>query len=137
MLDKEVGALGKSTYDSMLAGAVMLPESDAFGPCFERTTAQFRRFELGFDGKSLTSQPRLVNGVVAGSAAAQAGLRDGDEIVYPVGLDVIQGDQKATLTLQVRRNGAVLPLTYLPRGGTADAYQWRRVPGVPDSKCGL
>src|SRR5262249_29633249 len=133
MLGKEVGVeKARSTYDSMLAGGVMLPDSDAFGPCFERTTGQFRRFELGFDGKSLTSQPRIGHGLVAGWAAAAAGLQDGDEIVYPVGLDTIQSDQKATLTLQVRRNGTVSPLTYLPRGATAEAYQWRRVPGVPD-----
>ncbi len=137
MVEKEVGPLGKATYDAMLAGAVMLPDSDAFGPCFERTTARFRRFELGFDGKSLTSHPRIVTGLVAGSAAAQAGLRDGDEIVYPVGLDIIQADQKATVTVQVRRNGSVFPLTWLPRGASAEAYQWRRIPGVPDSKCGI
>ena len=137
MVEKEVGPLGKITYDAMLAGGVMLPDSDAFGPCFERTSAQFRRFELGFDGKSLTSHPRIVTGLVAGSSAAQAGLRDGDEIVYPVGLDTIQADQKATVTVQVRRNGSVFPLTWLPRGASAQAYQWRRVPSVPDSKCGI
>ena len=96
------------------------------------------RFELGFDSKSLISQPRIVHGLVPGSAAAAAGLRDGDEIAAPVGgLDSIQGDQNATLTLQIRRNGAVTPLTYLPRGEITDAYQWRRVPGVPDKKCGI
>ena len=137
MVAKEVGPVGKSTYDTMLAGKVMLPDSDAFGPCFERTTAQLRRFELGFDGKSLTTQPRIVQGLVAASAAAAAGLQDGDEIVYPVGLDAVQADQKATVTMQVRRNGSVFPLTYLPRGAAAEAYQWRRVAGVPDSKCGI
>ncbi len=66
-----------------------------------------------------------------------AGLRDGDEIVNPVGLDAIQADQKATVTAQVRRNGSVFPLTWLPRGASAEAYQWRRVPGVPDNRCGI
>jgi predicted metalloprotease with PDZ domain len=137
LLSKEVGPLAKSTYDSMLAGGVMVPDPDAFGPCFERTTAPFRRFELGFDGKSLVSSPRIVTGLVASSAAAAAGLRDGDEIVYPVGLDAVQFDQNATVTFQVRRNGTVSPITYLPRGATTDAYQWKRVPGLPDSKCGI
>jgi len=137
LLAKDVGPLAQSTYDSMLAGAVMVPDSNAFGPCFERTTAPFRRFELGFEGKSLVSSPRIVTGLVAGSAAAKAGLRDGDEIVYPVGLDVIQSDQHATVTFQVRRNGTVSPITYLPRGATADAYQWKRVAGIPADKCGI
>ena len=121
----------------MLAGGLMLPESDAFGPCFERTTGKFRRFELGFDGKSMMAHPRIVRGLVPDSAAAKAGLRDGDEIVAPVGLDAVQGKQDATLTLQIRRDGTVFPLTYLPRGAQTDAYQWRRVPGVPDKKCGI
>ena len=137
LLEKEVGAVARATYDSMLAGGVMLPEADAFGPCFERTTGKFRRFELGFDGKSMTTHPRIVRGLIPGSAAAQAGLRDGDEIVAPVGLDALQGQQDATLTLQIRRDGSVFPLTYLPRGAETDAYQWRRVPGVPDKKCGI
>lgn len=130
-------AAARSTYDSMLAGGVMLPDSDAFGPCFARTTGQFRRFELGFDGKSLTTQPRLVRGLVPGSAAAAAGLHEGDEITQVVGLDRVQGDQKATITWKVRRDGVVIPITYLPRGETTEAYQWRRVPGVPDNKCGI
>jgi carboxypeptidase C (cathepsin A) len=138
LVEKEVGPVARTTYESMLAGGVMLPDSDAFGPCFERTTGTFRRFELGFDSRSLISQPRIVHGLAAGSAAAAAGLRDGDEIAAPVGgLDIIQGEQKATLTLQIRRNGSVFPVTYLPRGETTEAYQWRRVAGVPDKKCGV
>lgn len=137
MVAKEVGPAAQETYDSMLKGGVMLPDSDAFGPCFERTTGEFRRFELGFDGKSLTLHPRIVHGLVAGSAAAQAGLHDGDEILFPVGLDTVQSDQKATVTFQIRRDGTQIPISYLPRGATTEAYQWRRKPGVPDKKCGI
>jgi carboxypeptidase C (cathepsin A)/predicted metalloprotease with PDZ domain len=137
LLTKEVGPIARTTYESMLAGGVMLPDSDAFGPCFERTTGRFRRFELGFEGKSMTTHPRIVRGLVSGSAAANAGLQEGDEIVAPVGLDVVQGKQDATLTLQIRRDGKTFPITYLPRGEVAEAYQWRRVPGVPDKKCGI
>jgi predicted metalloprotease with PDZ domain len=137
LLEKEVGPAARTTYDSMLAGGLMLPDSDAFGPCFERAIGKFRRFELGFDGKSMTTHPRIVRGLVPGSAAAQAGLRDGDEIVAPVGLDALQGQQDATLTLQIRRAGTVAPLTYLPRGEETDAYQWWRAPGVSDKKCGI
>ena len=27
------------------------------------------------------------------------------------------------------------PLTYLPRGEALDAYQWERIPGLPESSC--
>jgi predicted metalloprotease with PDZ domain len=135
LITKELGPAAKAEYESMLAGAVMLPESDAFGPCFERRSAKLRRFELGFDPKIMNQRPRIVRGLIPGSEAERAGLRDGDEITQPVGLDSVQEDQKRTLTLTIRREGNIFPVTYLPRGETADAYQWARVSGVPDGDC--
>ena len=111
----------------MLAGELVLPASDAFGSCFERTQKSLRRYELGFDSAVLIEPKRIVRGLVAGSAAALAGLQDGDIIVKPVPQDAIQGDQQATLTLLVQRGEEQLSITYLPRGETVDAYQWRRV----------
>ena len=49
--------------------------------------------------------------------------------------DAIQADQKATLTLLIERNGKTSPITYLPRGATVSAYQWKRRLGVPDRDC--
>jgi predicted metalloprotease with PDZ domain len=135
LITKELGLAAKADYESMLAGAVMLPETNAFGPCFERRTARLRRFELGFDPKVMNQSPRLIRGLIPGSEAERAGLRDGDEITQPVGLDSIQEDQKRTLTLRIRREGKVFPVTYLPRGEIIDAYQWARVPGIPDRDC--
>ena len=135
LVAQEYGPASKTDYDAMLAGAVMLPDSDAYGPCFRRTTKQFRQFELGFDPKILAERGRIVRGVVEGSAAARAGLRDGDEIVVPVALDAVQGKQDRRITYLVRRNGRNLTITYLPRGAMAEAYQWERVPGVSDNSC--
>jgi hypothetical protein len=135
LLRAALGPQGPKDLDAMLAGATVLPDSDAFGRCFERTTATLRRYQLGFDPASLVSQPRIVKGLIADSAAAQAGVRDGDEIVRPVSQDNIQANQQATLTLQLRRGTDTRSITYLPRGEAVEAYQWRRVPGVPDSEC--
>jgi len=137
LITKELGPGAKAEYEAMLAGAVMLPESDGFGPCFERRTMPLRRFELGFDPKVMNQNPRIIRGLVPGSEAEQAGLHNGDEIVLPVGLDSVQEDQKRTLTLQIRRNGKVFPVTYLPRGEAVETYQWARVPNIPDSDCPL
>jgi hypothetical protein len=52
-----------------------------------------------------------------------------------VGLDSLQGKQKRTLTLQIRRGDKVFSVTYLPRGETVETYQWARVPGVADADC--
>ena len=84
----------------------------------------------------LTEPSRIVRGLVIGSAAERAGLRDGDHIVKPVPQDAVQADQHATLSLLIERDGKEFAITYLPRGETVRAYQWRRVPGVPDTRCG-
>jgi predicted metalloprotease with PDZ domain len=131
----ELGDDGRRLHADMLAGKLMLPGSDDFGPCFTRTTAKFRRFELGFDPKSLVGDVKTIRGLMAGSEAARAGLKDGDVVTYAVALDSVQGDPARTLTLKVTRAGRTFPITYLPRGETVDAYQWARVAGAPESRC--
>lgn len=133
---RELGEEGLRLHADMLAGELMLPEPSDFGPCFTRTTAKFRRFELGFDPKSLVGVVKTIRGLQPGSEAHKAGLRDGDVVTYSVALDAVQGDQDRKLTLQVTRGGETFPITYLPRGETVDAWQWARVAGVPDSACG-
>jgi predicted metalloprotease with PDZ domain len=126
LLRAELGEAGPQGLEAMLNGALMLPGSSAFGACFERTTAPLRRYELGFEPAALTESPRLVRGLIAGSAAEVAGVRDGDEIMKPVGQDGLQGDQTGMLSLSLKRGDAVFEITYLPRGETVEAWQWRR-----------
>jgi len=126
----DLGPAAKEEYEAMLAGAVMVPASDAFGPEYERTVVPLRRFELGFDAKVMLEHPSVIHGLVSGSEAERAGLRDGDEILLvSAGLDSVQEDQKRLLTLKVRREGKDVSITYLPRGETVDAYQWVRAAG--------
>jgi len=136
LLRAELGEPAVQKFRGMLAGEWQVPESDAFGPCFRRTSVKLRRYELGFEPKVLTEQPRIVRGLVAGSAAERAGLRNGDEILRPVGQDGIQGDQQRELELQLRRDGKDWVLRYLPRGETVDAWQWERDPAVREASCG-
>jgi hypothetical protein len=51
--------------------------------------------------------------------------------------DGIQGNQGEWLKLTICRDGRTFSLTYLPRGETVQAYQWERVPGIPDDRCAL
>ncbi|KPF53440.1 peptidase M61 [Novosphingobium sp. AAP1] len=136
-LVQHLGPQGVADFRAFLDGAVPLPASDAFGPCFARTTTRLRRYELGFATDVLAEPKRVVRGLVTGSAAALAGVRDGDEIVDPVPQDGIQGEQTQELTLRLRRDGRVFTVTYLPRGETVDAWQWRRVPVSPGTACAL
>jgi predicted metalloprotease with PDZ domain len=135
LLKKELGDKGVAEFRAMLAGASPLPPSTAFGPCFRRITRPLRRYQLGFDPKVLVEPDRIVRGLVAGSAAAAAGLRNGDAILKPVGQDHIQGDQTGILTLQIRRNDRTMTIRYLPRGETVSAWQWERVGTLSDSAC--
>ncbi len=112
----------------MLNGAVVVPPSDAFGPCFTRTVAELRRFDLGFDPAVLVSQDRIVRGLKQGSEAERAGLRNGDRIMNRFPQDAMQADQSATLTLRIERGGREREITYLPRGVAVPAYQWAARP---------
>lgn len=135
LIGKELGVEGLAVHKSMLAGGLMLPESDGFGPCFHRTVKKIRQFDLGFDNASLLGDVKTIKGLKLGSEAEKAGLRDGDVISYGVALDAVQAEVNRRLTLQVTRDGKTFPLTYLPRGETVDAYQWERVAGVPETRC--
>ena len=135
LVGRELGEAGKALHADMLAGKLMLPESGDFGPCFARTTAKFRRFDLGFEPKSLVGDVKTIRGLKPDGEAAKAGLRDGDVVTYSVAMDSVQGDPARTLTLKVTRDGKTFPITYLPRGETVEAWQWARVAGVPDGRC--
>jgi len=124
LLKAELGAQGIADLDAMLGGATVVPPSDAYGPRFRRVTRPLRRYDLGFDMAALQVKPRIVRGLVDGSNAAIAGLRNGDEILNGFPQDALQGDQQAYVTLDVKRAGQVLHVRYQPRGEVVDAFQW-------------
>ena len=121
---KEIGDKGRSQFEAMMRGEPIVLRSQAFGACLRSVEAPLRRYELGFTPDVLIAPKRIVRGLVPGSAAEQAGIRDGDEILKPVPQDAIQGDQKALLRLQVGRAGKVMDISYLPRGETVKVPQW-------------
>ncbi|QKR99605.1 peptidase M61 [Sphingomonas sp. CL5.1] len=135
LIGKEAGPEALALHKAMLAGGLVLPRSDDFGPCFHRVEKPIRRFDLGFDNGSLLGDDKIVRGLKPGSEAEKAGLRNGDHIAYGVALDSVQAEVHHQLALTVTRDGKSFPLTYLPRGEAVPAYQWERVAGVPDEKC--
>jgi len=135
MITAELGPPGGQALDAMLAGELIVPPSDAFGPCFQRKQAELRSFELGFDRQSLYAEPRIVGGLEDGSSAATAGLRDGDVVLHPVPLEQAQADPTQTIELKVRRGQEELTIEYLPRGEAVQGWKWVRASGVPDAQC--
>jgi predicted metalloprotease with PDZ domain len=136
-LRMELGDSAVAEFHEFLSGKMPIPASDAFGPCFVRTVARARRYELGFSPAVLRETRRVIRGLVPGSAAEQAGLQNGDEILNPVPQDEIQGNQTELLKLDIRRKGQDFAVSYLPRGEEVEVYQWARSAGIPDSQCGL
>jgi len=135
LVAKELGDKGRTEFQAMLSGAIMLPDSGGFGPCFSRSTRMLRRYQLGFEPKVLVEPKRIVRGLIPGSAAERAGIRDGDEITRPVPQDILQGQQEGVLTLNLLRDGKPLEISYKPRGQSVEAYQWMRIGDLPDSAC--
>jgi hypothetical protein len=76
-----------------------------------------------------------LNGVVPGSAAARAGLENGDVLIEPVPLYEVQNEPEAMLTLEIRRAGKVLEIEYQPRGEPMDGYQWFHRASVAGDDC--
>ncbi|ACT60352.1 peptidase M61 [Hirschia baltica] len=136
-LNTHLGPSAVAEFQDFLNGTLIVPDASAFGPCFTRTQVPLRRYELGFDPAVLSEPTRIIRNLVIGSAADQAGLQNGDEIVHPIPQDHIQGEQTQELTVTIRRNGDEFTLSYLPRGETVDAYQWIKNPNHSDENCEL
>lgn len=138
-IEKELGAPGVQEFDSVIIhGDVVVPTSDAFGPCFQRTPLRMGGYELGFDqNKTLDTRPPVVRGVVTGSAAAKAGLRDGDTVlaVEPMEVQRLRGDVTMRIRLTIKRSAGPQTIDYLPRSGAVEGYEWVRRPGVADDTC--
>ena len=137
LVNRELGTEGRAQYQAMIAGELLEPPSDAYGPCFSIEPTTYPQFELGFDPVVLSKVPRIITEVVPGSNAEQAGLRTGDEITAPIVLEDVLTDPTAGLTVKVRRGTDMLDLSYVPRGAAVSGYRWTRVAAVPDSECAL
>ncbi len=138
-IESELGDSGTREFESViLQGELVVPTSDAFGPCFERQTFPMATFELGFDQhKSLDAQPRTIQGLVPGSAAEKAGLQNGDGVLAldPVNIDELRSDVAKQVRLQIKRRDMTREIDYLPRGQAVEGYQWIRRAKVPDDAC--
>lgn len=136
LLQQNIGDDAVALHRSMMTGGIVVPESDDYGPCFRRTIAKTRRYELGFTSKTLPDRRVEVTQLVEGSEAAKAGLRNGDIVVLPViTTEGVRRHHQRTITAKVARGAQTFEVTYLPRGEAMDTYQWERVAGVPDSAC--
>jgi hypothetical protein len=132
---KELGPGIAAELDSVVVRGtktVFVPP-DAFGPCFTHSWTQVVVPDFAFDRR--TPGVQTVVSLVPSSAAADAGLRNGDVITTPVAAEQLVSDQVRQMNLDVVRGGELLYLTYLTRPMINESWQWSRVPGVPVAVC--
>jgi predicted metalloprotease with PDZ domain len=134
LLRRELGDGGVAVHMAMMGGDTLVPDSDAYSPCFRRVAAEIRRYQLGYDQKR-AAVDGVVVGLMPGSEADKAGIREHDRIVLRTNTDGAQRDPQRELTVKIIRDGGTFPITYLPRGEPAPGWQWEAVSGLPDGSC--
>lgn len=136
LVSRELGPHAREEFQNMTSGALQIPPATSFAPCFAPAKVEDKLFELGFDLRSLDGD-RKVRGVVEGSAAAAAGLRNDDVIVESTRVADSQDDPTQPMQLKVHRGSQELSISYLPRGAEIEGYQWVRKPDIPEKACNL
>jgi len=134
-LAKELGRGVAAELDSVVirgTKTVFVPP-DAFGACFTHSWTQVVVPDFAFDRR--TPGVQTVVSLVSSSAAAAAGLRNGDVITTPVAPEMLVSDQVQQMKLDVVRGGELLYLTYMTSPMLSESWQWSRVPGVPVAVC--
>ena len=130
---QDLGPQARTEFDAMAAGKRLVPPANTFGPCFKLQAYQTHLNDLGFDESSLRGPHPVIKGLRAGSKAALAGLKEGDEILQHSLLD--QADVNKPIQMSVQRDGVTREIQFVPEGGSVPAYRWVRASGVPDSRC--
>jgi len=126
LIGTELGPSGLKDFENFMAGKLIVPPSDAFGPEFERVEYSLTPFVLGFPDRLLLDSPRIINGLVPGSAAAQAGLRDGDIVIEGDDIEKAKHDRSPVYHLKVKRGGEIVPISFSTQGAPVAAYKWIR-----------
>lgn len=128
----ELGPKAATEYEDMVAGKLIVPADGSFGPCFQVVKQPEQPFDLGFDEMRLG----VVKDLRQDSAAAQAGLQEGDTILSMTPLEVVRQDPRKMMEVTLRRGDRQLTITYLPRRAATPAWHWVRNPSVDEKDCG-
>jgi len=129
VLSKRAGAWAVSDWNDMMAGKILFPVEGSFGSCLHPEKQDVRIFDLGFATPVRLTSGVAIDGVVKGSAAERAGLRNGDVLDESVDINPIASSLDQPIVLHVRRAGAPVTITYQPAEGMQPGMAWtsRRV----------
>ncbi|KAL1881189.1 hypothetical protein Daus18300_001040 [Diaporthe australafricana] len=136
--EKVAGLIGQekfdTSYEAMFKGDLIIPSED----CLERygmklVKMEWHKFELGFRTQSM--REFKVRGLVSGSAADKAGVREGDVIVRGFMVWGVEDEMDVPMRLTVLREGKEVEFEWWPRSDeVVEAYGWVDVhkQGGPD-----
>ena len=123
LLEKELGEKGIKEYESMLDGTLIVPAANALHPNLSLIRQDAEPYDLGYDQASIND--RVVSGLDPNSRAAQAGVRDGDEILSSFSIWDTTDEIDKEIAMRVRRDGEEFVIRYPPREfRKVEAYKW-------------
>ena len=102
-------------------GELVTIDPASYAPCLRGAMREVVPFELGFDFAASVTAKRVV-GLRAGSAAAAAGLLEGDELA---GWSFVGHEVDQTVVIKVRRAGGVRAVAYGPKGPAVSVLGFR------------
>ncbi len=119
---ERLGSWFEAEFDRYIRqGAAIELSPDVLAPALTGGYVDVCAFELGFDQRR-SQQAKRVVGLRAGSAAAEAGLREGDEIT---GWRIHAGDVDRRVRVHIMRDGRPETIRYYPRGAQHTVVQFR------------
>ncbi|MFE4194585.1 hypothetical protein ACFRJ9_01865 [Paenarthrobacter sp. NPDC056912] len=119
-----IGPDARAMFEHMVSGADIEIPGTAFDGAVAATATLEHTLELGFDHASFKLTPRVVRGLDASSAAASAGLREGDALRTAGVPTTVMNHNDAELELDIIRDGETLTVRFWPRGHKVPSLRW-------------
>ncbi|WP_130617186.1 hypothetical protein [Dyella amyloliquefaciens] len=130
LVGKEIGpAEAQAAFDAMKSGKTLVIPDNAFAPCFKVVSEPRHAFELGYV-RSNSGSDAVVTDLKPDSAAAKAGVKNGDKILKAPDASKAWKSETTEVTGVFERDGKSYTVTYLPRGAAVEAYHWERAKGA-------
>lgn len=116
MLVRVLGGQALRDFDAMNKGELIRLPANTFGLRFDLSFLQQRELDFGFQAASFFK--RQVSGLREYSPAAEAGIQEGDEIVWSTYVWQCQTHYNRQMVMNIRRHGDedLLTVEFWPRG---------------------
>lgn len=122
LVTDELGDQGAEGFAALDAGEWVVPPTDALGSRFTRHEITDHVMELGFDFAAV--QKGVVTGLRPDSAAAHAGIHEGDRLLrVPTNSELTNGGT-VEVSLTLERDERTFEVTYKPVGALVRSFRW-------------